>query len=41
MDNGLDELRAQIEAEGKLVIFNPPPIGPYNCPICGAQLSEK
>ena len=37
----LDGLQDQAEKEGKLVLFNPPPIRPYNCPQCGAELEDK
>ncbi len=41
MDDELDKLRQEAEAEGKIVLFNPPPVGSYNCPICGTKLLEK
>ena len=38
---GLDKLIEKIEEEGKLILFNPPPVGPYECPICFTKLEEK
>ena len=38
---GLDEMASQMEKEGKIVLFNPPPFPPYNCPNCGTELIEK
>ena len=34
----VDALRRSVEAEGKLVLFNPRPVGPYRCPECHAAL---
>ncbi len=44
--NGAEEnvelLRKKIEDEGgKLILFNPPPLEPYKCPICRIELQEK
>jgi hypothetical protein len=39
--DGLEEIRRTIEAENKLILFNPPPFGPYQCPKCFNQLVEK
>ena len=25
---------------GKLILFNPPPMGPHHCPSCGGKLVE-
>jgi len=41
IEKGLEELTNQIEKEGKIILFNPPSIGPYKCPICGNILREK
>ena len=41
VEEELEKLRNQTEAEGKLIIFNPPPIGSYNCPDCGTELIKK
>ncbi len=41
IDEELDQFRNKIEEEGKLILFNPPPFGPYNCPLCGTKLEEK
>lgn len=35
------EFIQQLEAEGNLVLVNPPPFGPYRCPNCFSILSEK
>lgn len=43
-EEDLRELRKRIEDEGKLIIFNPPPIhvvGKYHCMVCGTELVEK
>ncbi|MHA1799741.1 MAG: hypothetical protein ACTSVY_14935 [Candidatus Helarchaeota archaeon] len=40
IENGLDKLREQMEKEGKLILFNPPPFGPYKCPICRSKLED-
>jgi hypothetical protein len=40
LDKDLEDFREKIESEGKLLIFNPPPIGPYKCPICGEILGD-
>ena len=41
IEKGMDELINQIEKEEKLILFNPPSIGPYKCPICGKLLRER
>jgi len=38
IDEDLDQLRKKIEREGKIILFNPPPIGEYNCPNCESKL---
>ncbi len=40
-DKALNDLRKQMEEEGKLILFNPPPFAPYHCPLCGMDLIEK
>ncbi len=40
-DSELDNLRDRVEQEGKLILFNPPPLGHYNCPHCWSELEEK
>jgi len=40
-DNDLDDLRKKIIKDGKLILFNPPPFEPYQCPDCFNQLIEK
>ena len=40
-DNDLDDLRKKIIEDGKIILFNPPPFGPYQCPDCFSQLIEK
>ena len=40
IDKKFDEMRQKLEAEGKLILFNPPPFGSYNCPICWTKLEE-
>lgn len=34
----VESIRRDVEREGKLVLFNPPPVGPYPCPNCGQEL---
>ncbi|MHA1230939.1 MAG: hypothetical protein ACTSPQ_09865 [Candidatus Helarchaeota archaeon] len=41
IDSYLDEFREKMEKDGKLVLFNTPPFGPYFCPICGTKLEKK
>jgi hypothetical protein len=37
-----ERVREELERDGKLVLFNPPPFGPYQCPACRAvELEEK
>lgn len=40
-DAKLASIRRDLEQEGKLVLFNPPPFGPHSCPICGSQLDDS
>jgi len=40
-DNDLENLRKKITEDGKLILFNPPPFGPFQCPDCHSQLIEK
>jgi len=40
-NNDLDDLRKKIIEEGKLILFNPPPFEPFQCPDCFSQLIEK
>jgi hypothetical protein len=37
----IDAMRRSIEDEGKLPLFNPPPVGPYRCPDCHEKLAEE
>lgn len=39
-DRIAEDARVAAEAEGKLILFNPPPIGPYRCPRCLGELVE-
>jgi hypothetical protein len=34
----IDAIRRSIENEGKLPLFNPPPVGPHHCPECHQEL---
>lgn len=34
------EFNRGVEAEGRLILFNPPPFGPHLCPECGASLRD-
>jgi len=38
IDNKLEQLLKVNEDEGKLILFNPPPFGPYECSICRTRL---
>ena len=41
-EEAVEGIRKQMKKEGKLIIFNPPPRGPYTCPnFCGTKLVEK
>jgi hypothetical protein len=37
----IEAMRRSIEQEGKLPLFNPPPVGPYHCPACHQELEER
>jgi len=37
----IEAIRRSIEQEGKLPLFNPPPLGPYHCPICYQELDVE
>jgi len=39
-DEDLETFREEMTKEGKIVLFNPPPVGPHHCPRCGATLDE-
>jgi hypothetical protein len=39
-DDELGKMRARLESEGKLVVFNPPPVGRLRCPRCGSETVE-
>ena len=41
LNRALAEMRQRWENEGKLVLFNPPPIRPLHCPECGEPLSDE
>jgi hypothetical protein len=41
IEDNLNELRDSIEQQGKIILFNPPPIGPYSCPNCFNGLEER
>lgn len=34
----IEAMRRSMEEDGKLALFNPPPVGPYRCPVCGSDL---
>jgi hypothetical protein len=40
-DRELERMRKKIESEGRIILFNPPPVGPYRCPVCHTELKEK
>ena len=40
-ENELEKIKRSIEAENKIILFNPPPIGPYQCPVCFNELIER
>ena len=35
------QMEEEAEAEGKLIMFNIPPVRPYHCPQCGTELIDK
>jgi hypothetical protein len=37
----IESIRREIEAEGKLVLFNAPPFGPTPCPMCSQTLDPS
>jgi hypothetical protein len=37
----LEAMRRSIEDEGKLPLFNPPPVGPHHCPACCQELDDR
>jgi hypothetical protein len=37
----IESIAREIEAEGKLVLFNPPPFGPHLCPMCSQTLDPS
>jgi len=39
-DDDLRKIREGAEKDGRLVLFNPPPFGPYRCPRCRGELEE-
>ena len=41
IEGELEQLRKNAEAEGKIILFNPPPFGQYSCPDCGTELIQK
>jgi hypothetical protein len=34
----VESMRRGIEKDGKIALFNPPPMGPHFCPDCGTEL---
>ena len=36
----VESMRRSIEKDGKIVLFNPPPVGPFFCPECGTELDR-
>ena len=41
LEEELERFHQQADAAGKLVLFNPSPIEPYRCPVCGTKLISK
>ncbi len=41
IEEEMEKMRKEAESEGKLIMFNPPPVDPYNCPFCGTELIDK
>ena len=41
IEGELEQLRKNAEAEGKIILFNPPPFGQYSYPDCGTELIQK
>ncbi len=37
----LSQLKASLEKKGILVLFNPPPLKTYFCPICKKSLTDE
>lgn len=40
-EKNLNNICKKLEKDGKLILFNPPPFGPYYCPRCSQKLKEK
>lgn len=40
-EEDLAQLRVKLHKEGKLVLFNPSPFGPFQCPKCWSKLEDK
>ena len=41
IEENLEKMTKKIEEEGKIILYNPPPFGPYSCPMCLKELEEK
>ena len=41
VEENLEKMTKTLEKEGKLILYNPPPIGPHPCPVCQKLLEEK
>jgi len=39
-EDELGGLRREAEQAGQLILFNPAPFGPRNCPACHSQLTD-
>jgi len=39
-DDELRKMTEEVESDGKLILFNPPPFEPYHCPVCGSKLKH-
>ncbi len=40
-DDALEKFAREMEQQGKIVLFNPPPLGNYQCPYCSSVLQER
>ncbi len=40
-DEALGKFAREMEQQGKIVLFNPPPFGQYHCPRCATIIHDR